>query len=90
MADCEWSIGEYGSCRFIMSWSDYTEQAGENAMDTDDLKPLERPKERLDLEVLSIEALQERIGELEVEISLIREMVRSKEQARSSADSVFK
>jgi uncharacterized small protein (DUF1192 family) len=59
-------------------------------MDTDDLEPPERPKERPDLEVLSIEALGERIEELEAEIALIREMIGKKENARSSADSFFK
>ena len=59
-------------------------------MDTDDLEPPERPKERPDLETLSIEALGERIEELETEIALIREVISNKEQARSSADSFFK
>jgi uncharacterized small protein (DUF1192 family) len=59
-------------------------------MDTDDLQPPERPKERPDLETMSIEALGERIEELEAEIALIREMIANKEQARSSADSFFK
>ena len=59
-------------------------------MDTDDLEPPERPKERPDLETMSIEALGVRIEELETEIALIREVISSKEQARSSADSFFK
>jgi uncharacterized small protein (DUF1192 family) len=59
-------------------------------MDTDDLEPPERPKERPDLETLSIEALGERIEELETEIALIREVISNKEKARSSADSFFK
>jgi uncharacterized small protein (DUF1192 family) len=59
-------------------------------MDTDDLEPPEKPKERLDLEIMSIEALAERIVELEAEIAEIREMIGNKEQARSSADSFFK
>ncbi len=59
-------------------------------MDTDDLEPLEKPKERPDLETMSIEALAERIEELEAEIAKIREVIASKESARSVADSVFK
>ncbi|MBT3789363.1 MAG: DUF1192 domain-containing protein [Alphaproteobacteria bacterium] len=59
-------------------------------MDTDDLEPPERPKERPDLETMSIEALGVRIEELETEIALIREVISNKEQARSSADSFFK
>ena len=48
------------------------------------------PRKRLDLEIMSIEALAERIVELEAEIAEIREMIGNKEQARSSADSFFK
>ena len=59
-------------------------------MDTDDLEPPEKPKERPDLETLSIEALGELIEELEAEITLIRAMIDKKQQARSSADSFFK
>jgi len=59
-------------------------------MDTDDLEPPEKPKERPDLETLSIEALGELIEGLEAEITLIRNMINKKEQARSSADSIFK
>ena len=59
-------------------------------MDTDDLEPPEKPKERPDLETLSIEALGELIEEHEAEIALIREMIVKKEMARKSADSFFK
>jgi uncharacterized small protein (DUF1192 family) len=59
-------------------------------MDTDDLEPPERPKDRPDLETLSIEALGELIAEHEAEIVLIRELIAKKDQARSSANSVFK
>jgi uncharacterized small protein (DUF1192 family) len=58
-------------------------------MDTDDLEPPEKPKDRPDLETLSIEALGERIAELETEIARIREVIAAKESARASADSVF-
>jgi len=59
-------------------------------MDTDDLEPPEKPKERPDLETMSIEALIERIAELDVEIAKIREVIAAKEGARSAADDVFK
>ena len=59
-------------------------------MDTDDLEPPEKLKERPDLETMSIEALGERIVELEAEIAGIREVIDNKEKARSSADSFFK
>jgi len=59
-------------------------------MDTDDLEPPEKPQERLDLEEMSIEALGERVAELEVEIAKIREVIAAKESARDAADSVFK
>jgi len=59
-------------------------------MDTDDLEPPEKPKERLDLEEMSIEALGERIEELEAEIAKIREVIAGKQGARSAADDVFK
>ena len=59
-------------------------------MDTDDLEPPEKPKERLDLEAMSIEALGERIEELEAEIAKIRGVIADKEGARSAADDVFK
>jgi len=59
-------------------------------MDTDDLEPPEKPKERLDLEEMSIEALGERIEELEAEIAKIREVITGKQGARSAADDAFK
>lgn len=59
-------------------------------MDTDDLEPPEKPKERPDLETMSIEALGELVAELEAEIALIQEMIAKKQDARSSADSFFK
>ncbi|MGB0748462.1 MAG: DUF1192 family protein [Magnetospiraceae bacterium] len=58
-------------------------------MDTDDLDP--KPKQALkDLEVMSIEALNEYITELETEIARAQEMIERKKEARGAADSVFK
>ncbi len=59
-------------------------------MDTDDLEPPEKKAERLELETMSIEALGERIEELEAQIAHIREVIAAKEGARSTADSFFK
>ena len=39
---------------------------------------------------MSIEALNEYIGELEVEIARIRQAIAAKKEARAGADSVFK
>ncbi len=59
-------------------------------MDTDDLEPVGKKAEQKDLEVMSIEALGDYIGELEVEIGRARAAISLKEEARSGADSVFK
>lgn len=59
-------------------------------MDADDLEPQKKAKPKKDLEVMSIEALQEYIEELEAEISRVRDSIASKEDARASAESVFK
>ena len=61
-------------------------------MDTDDLEPLvpkalTKPK---DLDVMSMEALAEYIGELEAEIDRVRNKIAEKESARGAAESVFK
>lgn len=59
-------------------------------MDVEDLEPQrEKPKPK-NLDIMSIEALQEYIGELETEILRAREAIAAKEAARDSADSVFK
>lgn len=59
-------------------------------MDTDDLEPIRPKPEPKNLEVMSIEALQEYIEELKGEISRAQEMIAMKEAARSDADSFFK
>lgn len=58
-------------------------------MDTDDLAPPPKPQ-RLDLEILSIEALVERIATLEAEIAAIRVLIARKQNTRSAADALFK
>lgn len=59
-------------------------------MDTDDLEPRKEKPKRKDLESMSIEALNDYVSELEAEIERAKLMIAGKEQARSSADSVFK
>lgn len=59
-------------------------------VDTDDLEIPQKKPEVRDLEVMSIEALQEYIAEMEAEIERVRAAISSKESARVSAESVFK
>ncbi len=59
-------------------------------MDWDELQPPEKKPEPKNLDVLSIEALGEYIGELEAEIERVRNVIRMKEAARDGAHSVFK
>ena len=61
------------------------------SMDTDDLEPT-KPKHVMPprLEEMSIEDLEEYIAELEATVSRARDVIRSKETARGTADSVFK
>ena len=59
-------------------------------MDTDDLEPITPKKEIKNLEVMSIEALHDYIGEMEVEIQRVRDQIALKEKARLGAESVFK
>ncbi|MDP6785727.1 MAG: DUF1192 domain-containing protein [Rhodospirillales bacterium] len=59
-------------------------------MDLDDLEPRNKKPEPRNLDVMSIEALNEYIGELEAEIARIRHAIAAKEEARAGADSVFK
>ncbi len=59
-------------------------------MDPEDLEPQrQKPKPR-NLEVMSLEALEEYIAELETEIARIRGVIAAKEEARAGAESVFK
>ncbi|MCK4868612.1 MAG: DUF1192 domain-containing protein [Alphaproteobacteria bacterium] len=60
------------------------------AMDEKDLEPQTRKPDVKNLEVLSIEALEEYIGELEAEIVRVREEMKQKNSARSAAESVFR
>ncbi len=59
-------------------------------MDTDDLDPKKKKPEPKNLEIMSIEALGEYIGELEAEIARVREAITAKQSAQSQADQFFR
>jgi uncharacterized small protein (DUF1192 family) len=59
-------------------------------MDEQDLEPRKRKPDLKNLEVLSIEALEEYIGELEAEIERVRKEIARKNAARSDAESIFR
>ena len=59
-------------------------------MDTDDLDPEKKKPEPKNLEIMSIEALGEYIGELEAEIARVREAITAKQSAQSQADQFFR
>ena len=59
-------------------------------MDLDDLEPRDEKPETKNLDVMSIEALEECIAELEAEITRVRQAIAAKKEARTGADSVFK
>ncbi|MDE0359771.1 MAG: DUF1192 domain-containing protein [Rhodospirillaceae bacterium] len=59
-------------------------------MDADELDPRPAPASPPNLEAMSIEALAEYIASLESEIRRAREVIAAKQDARSSADAVFR
>jgi uncharacterized small protein (DUF1192 family) len=59
-------------------------------MDLDDLEPQKQTPPPKNLDVMSIEALNDYIGELETEIARVRDAIALKEGARAGAESVFK
>jgi len=59
-------------------------------VDERDLEPREKKPDLKNLEVLSIEALEDYIGELQAEIERVREEIKRKNSARSAAESVFR
>ena len=56
----------------------------------DDLDPKPKKPAPLDLSLLSIEDLQNRIGDYEAEILRMKEAIKAKEAQRSTADALFK
>jgi uncharacterized small protein (DUF1192 family) len=63
---------------------------GASIMDTDDLEPVVKKVEIIDLEVMSIEALGEYIEELQAEIKRVEVEIELKKKARLGAEDVFK
>ena len=59
-------------------------------MDERDLEPLTQKPVVKNLEVLSIEALEDYIGELQTEIERVREEIKRKNSAKSAAESIFR
>jgi len=59
-------------------------------MDSDDLEPKKKKPEQKNLEEMSIEALEEYIGDLEAEINRVRDTVADKQDARKGAETFFK
>lgn len=59
-------------------------------MDEQELEPLTKRQKPKDLEVMSIEALEEYIAGLEVEIERARGEIANKQSSRAAAESVFK
>ncbi len=59
-------------------------------MDIEELEPRKQKPEPKNLEVMSIEALNEYIEELEAEIARVKAEIVLKEKAREGAESVFK
>ena len=56
----------------------------------DDLEPKPKKPAPLDLSLLSIDDLHNRIAEFETEIVRMRDAIKSKEAQRHSADALFK
>ncbi len=59
-------------------------------MDLDDLEPRDRPQPKKNLEVMSLEELQDYIAALKAEIERAEEEIAKKQDHRSSADAFFK
>lgn len=59
-------------------------------MEEMDLEPQKKKPDVKNLEVMSIEALEEYIGELQVEIERVRVEISQKQSARGDAEAVFR
>jgi len=59
-------------------------------MDTDELEPPKKPAGKPDLDIMSVEQLEDYIAEMEGEIARVRAAIERKQSARGAADSVFK
>ena len=59
-------------------------------MDLDDLEPRNRPPQKKNLEVMSLDELDDYIAELKAEIARVEQEISKKRDHMSSADSIFK
>jgi len=59
-------------------------------MDTDDLEPIQKPVQKIDLEIMSVEDLNEYIDGLKAEIVRAEAAIALKGDARSEAEKFFK
>ena len=59
-------------------------------MDDEDLQPQERKPDLKNLEIMSFEALEDYIGDLESEIARVRAEIAKKQSAKSAAESIFR
>lgn len=59
-------------------------------MDEDDLQPQQRKPDVKNLEVLSVDALEDYIRELETEIERVKAEIARKRSAKSAAETVFR
>lgn len=59
-------------------------------MDLDELEPRNQPPQKKNLEVMSLEELEDYVAALKAEIARTEEMIAKKRDHRSSADSLFK
>ena len=59
-------------------------------MDLDDLEPRNRPPQKKNLDVMSLDELDDYIAELKAEIARVEQEISKKKEHRDSADSIFK
>lgn len=58
-----------------------------------DDQPVKKPKGHevgMPIDTLSVDELEERIGQLEAEIARLREAISARQQTKAAADSIFK
>ena len=59
-------------------------------MDADELEPRKPKVPAVNLEAMSVEALEDYVASLEAEIGRARETIAAKQKARAAAESVFR
>ena len=80
------------SCILFYEWVGQTACAwkGKEKLDLDDLEPQKEPQELKNLEIMSVEALNEYIVDLEEEVARARSTILLKQSARKGAELFFK